>query len=312
MSVILTALVPVFLIIALGVVLRRSLLPDPSHWAALERLTYFILFPALLIVSAVKADLSKVNVLAVVETFMGTILVLCFGILVAHKPLMRWLKVDGPAFSSLFQGSVRWNTYIVLAVAGGLYGPGGITVAAVALVALIPVINVFAVTVLTHFASSEPPTMRRVFGQLLANPYIWACLVGGLINYTALPVPKVVVEFGEILGRASLALGLLVVGGGLAVKQLVRPKPVVYLTAVLKLLVKPALACVFGILLGLTPVELGVVVVVAAAPAASASYVLARQLGGDAPLLAEILTVEVIAAAVTMPLVVAAARLVSP
>jgi len=46
-------------------------------------------------------------------------------------------------------------------------------------------------------------------------------------------------------------------------------------------------------------------------PSAPNGYVLARQMGGDAPLLAEILTMQIIAAAVTLPLVVALTKLVA-
>lgn len=304
MSVILTALVPVFLIIALGATLRHVLLKDPLHWVGLERVTYFVLFPALLVVSAVKADLSKVNVLAVTGTLLGTVFVLASTILLTHRPLMALLKADGPAFTSLFQGASRWNTYIALAVAGGLYGAEGITIAAVALVAMIPFLNILAVLVLASFAAREPPTIRSVLRQLAQNPYIWACALGGLLNYLALPIPRVVLEFGEVLGRASLAVGLIVVGGGLTVKQLVKPKAIVYVTALLKLFVKPTIAIAIGLALGLTPVELGVVVVTASVPSAPNGYVLARQMGGDAPLLAEMLTTQIIAAAVTMPLMV--------
>ncbi|MFG1358272.1 AEC family transporter [Xanthobacter pseudotagetidis] len=311
MSVILTALVPVFLIIALGTVLRRILLKDPAHWAGLERLTYFVLFPALLVVSAVKADLSKVNVLAVTGTLLGAVLVLSITLVALNRPIMAAFKLDGPAFTSLYQGSFRWNTYIALAVAGGLYGAEGITVAAVALVAMIPFLNVIAVVVLAHFAGREPPTVAGVLRQLAQNPYISACLVGAFINYAAIPIPAVVLEFGDVLGRASLAVGLLVVGGGLSISQLARPKAAVYLASVLKLLVKPAIAIGIGLWAGLTPIELAVVVVTASVPSAPAGYVLARQMGGDAALLAEMLTVQILAAAVTMPLMVGLAQSLS-
>lgn len=311
MSIIFSALSPIFLIIALGAVLRRLLLKDPLHWVGLERVTYFVLFPALLVVSAVKADLSRVNVLAVTESMLGAVCLISALVLVLRKPLMALLGADGPAFTSLFQGAARWNTYIALAVAGGLYGAEGITVAAVALVAMIPVINVFSVVVLAHFAAREPPTVGSVLRQLAQNPYIWACAAGGTLNYLAWPIPKALMDFGEMLGRASLAIGLLVVGGGLVVSQLARPKAIVYVAAVLKLLVKPSFALTLGLLLGLTPVELGVVVIITSVPSAPAAYVLARQMGGDAPLFAEMLTVQILAAAFTMPLVVLVARLLS-
>ncbi len=311
MGLVLTALAPVFLIIALGAILRRILLPEAAHWAALEKLTYFVLFPALLVVSAVKADLSEVSVLAVASALIGAVLVLSGLILVRHRMFSALLGTDGPAFSSVFQGAVRWNTYIVFAVAGGLYGAKGITIAAVAMVAMIPVVNVIAVMVLAAFCGQAAPTAGYIGGQLLRNPYLWACALGGLLNAFAVPVPRVVLEFGDILGRASLALGLLVVGSGLNLGALMRPKLPVMASLALKLLAKPLIAVILGLILGLGGVELTMVAVIAAVPAAPNAYVLARQMGGDAPMLAEILTLQIIAAGVTLPLVIALAKLVA-
>lgn len=311
MSLIFTALVPVFLVIALGAFLRRILLKDPAHWAALERLTYFVLFPALLIVSAVKADLSQVNVLAVSCALVGAVVVQSVLLVVFHRPLMSGLSADGPAFTSLFQGSVRWNTYIVLAVAGGLFRAQGITIAAIALVVMIPIVNIICVLVLAAFSGRTKPTLGYVLGQLAQNPYIWACALGAVLNATHFPVPAVLVEFGDILGRASLALGLLVVGGGLALDRLARPRAVVLASIVLKLMVKPVIAIALSLLLGLSGTELVVVAIAASVPSAPNGYVLARQMGGDAPLLAEMLTLQIVASALTLPVVVAIAKMLA-
>lgn len=310
MASILTALIPVFLVILLGVVLRRSLLKKADHWIALEQLTYFVLFPALLLVSAVKADLSGVSVIAVVGAMLGAILLMSVLLLAMRGHLCRALVMDGPAFTSLFQGVTRWNTYIALAVAGGLYGAAGVTVAAVALVAMIPAVNVVCVIVLARYAGSQAPTPRFIGMQLARNPFIWSCALGALLNGFAVPVPKVVLEFGDILGRASLALGLLVVGGGLALDRLKTVKPAVLLAVGLKLLVKPAVAVALGLAFGLRGTELAVLTIVCAVPSAPNGYVLARQMGGDAPLLAEILTVQILAAAVSLPLVLAVVKLI--
>ncbi|MCP5978502.1 hypothetical protein NL364_28845, partial [Klebsiella pneumoniae] len=76
MSAILNALVPVTLVIVLGLVLRRTLLRETSYWFGLEQLTYFVLFPALLTVSAIKADLSKVSFAGVVGAYALMLLLL--------------------------------------------------------------------------------------------------------------------------------------------------------------------------------------------------------------------------------------------
>ncbi|MBA7682654.1 hypothetical protein ES703_91006 [subsurface metagenome] len=65
MAVVISALLPVFLLIVLGFVLRRSLMRLDTQWHGLERLTYYVLFPTLLIQTLVKADLSSVPVAGV-------------------------------------------------------------------------------------------------------------------------------------------------------------------------------------------------------------------------------------------------------
>ncbi|TCT02860.1 AEC family transporter [Aquabacter spiritensis] len=302
MSAILNALVPVTLVIVLGLVLRRTLLRETSYWFGLEQLTYFVLFPALLTVSAIKADLSKVSFAGVVGAYALMLLLLGAAVLALRPVLQRRMGVDGPAFTSLFQGVVRWNTYLSLAIADGLFGAEGVAVAAVTLVCLIPMVNVMVVGVLARHASATP-RMSGIVQQLVRNPLIWSCAAGMAINLSGLPVPAAAIEFGEVLGAASLATGLLVVGAGLSLRDLVRPRPVTFLATGLQLLVKPAATFAIGFAFGLRGMELTVITLLAAVPSAPTGYVLARQMGGDAPLLAEILSVQIVAAAVTLPLV---------
>jgi predicted permease len=107
------------------------------------------------------------------------------------------------------------------------------------------------------------------------------------------------------LGRSSLALGLLTVGSGLQVGELLRPRAVTILATVLKLAVMPLIAVGLGVLLGLSGTNLAVIACCASVPSASNAYVLARQMGGDAPLMAQILTLETVLAIVTMPVAIA-------
>jgi malonate transporter len=65
MTAVLAALVPVFLLIVMGYGLRRHLLKEDAHWIGLEKLVYFVLFPALLIETTARANLAKVPVTGV-------------------------------------------------------------------------------------------------------------------------------------------------------------------------------------------------------------------------------------------------------
>ncbi len=312
MATVAAALIPVFLIIALGAALRRTLLPVEEAWAALERLTYFVLFPALLIVTTGTADLKGIPSITVGVVLLASVLIMATTLLLLRPFLMRVFSVSGPAYSSIFQASTRWNTYVALAISGALYGAKGLALVSVAIVAIVPVLNVINVWVLAHFASTEKLDVRTTIGHMLRNPLIWSCLIGLALNLSDLPLPKIAVSFGEILGRASLALGLLVVGGGLALADALKFDSSVAIATTLKLIMMPLAAIGLGIELGLSGPPLVVVAIASSVPAAPTSYVLARQMGGDAQLLARILTVQTVLALVTITTTLALTESIRP
>ncbi len=306
------ALIPVFLIIALGVALKHTLLPSEEAWSATERLTYFVLFPALLIVTTATADLKDVPAGAVAIALFSSVIAMSAILLMAHPLLTRMFALSGPSYSSIFQGATRWNTYVGLAISGALYGTEGLALASVAIVSMVPILNVINVWVLAHYASDQKLGGRATLGHMLRNPLIWSCLIGIALNFSGFPLSKIVVAFGEILGRASLALGLLIVGAGLALGEAIRPNTRVLLTAGLKLLLMPLFAVGIGIALGISGPALMVVAITSSVPAAPTSYVLARQMGGDAPLLAQILTFETVVAFATIQIAITAAEMLAP
>ncbi|MGE0340313.1 MAG: AEC family transporter, partial [Xanthobacteraceae bacterium] len=182
MQTILNALVPVFLLVALGVFLKRTLLKSENAWDSLEDLTYYILFPALLVLATATADLSKVPIWGVFTALVIAIFACSLALIALRVPMQRAFGWSGPAFTSVFQGGVRWNTYIALGVASPLLGEQGLAIAAVALASMIPPINVLSVVVLARYAPNSPAKVMQVLVHLLRNPFIWACAFGILIN----------------------------------------------------------------------------------------------------------------------------------
>jgi hypothetical protein len=304
MGIVVAALLPVFLLIVLGAVLKRSLMRLEMQWHGLERLTYYVLFPMLLIQTLVKADLGKVPVTGVGGALFLSALAMSL-LCLALRPLLARLDIDGPAFTSIFQGATRWQTYVALAVSRSLYGSDGLALASVAMVAIIPLVNVFSVAVLAHYASPEKQSPRTIAMTLVKNPLIWACAIGLAINLTHLPLPKLWHDVADALGGSSLAIGLLVTGAGLHLEGLFRPSVGAAAGVVLKLILMPALAVGLALWFGLSGSNLVIVTACSAVPASSSAYVLARQMGGDAPLLAQIITLQTILAAITMPIVIA-------
>ena len=222
MAIVIAALLPVFILIVLGIVLKRSLMRLDTQWHGLEQLTYFVLFPLLLIQTLVKADLSKVPVAGVGGALLLSALAMSL-LCLALRPALSRLGIDGPAFTSIFQGATRWQTFVALSIAANLFGDVGLALASVAMVAIIPLVNVFSVSVLARYASPEKQSGRAIVITLVRNPLIWACIIGLTVNVTHLPLPRLWHEVADALGSSSLAIGLLVTGAGLHLEGLLRP-----------------------------------------------------------------------------------------
>jgi malonate transporter len=222
MAIVIAALLPVFLLIVLGLVLKRTLMRLETQWHGLERLTYCVLLQMLLIQKLVKANLTKVPVAGVGGALLLSALLMSL-LCLAIRPLLARLDVDGPAFTSVFQGATRWQTYVALAVSSNFYGDTGLALASVAMVAIIPLVNAFSVSVLAHYASPEKQSVRAIAMTVVRNPLIWACAIGLAINVLHLPLPTIWHEVADALGRSSLAIGLLVTGAGLHLEGLFRP-----------------------------------------------------------------------------------------
>ncbi len=74
------------------------------------------------------------------------------GLVVAARPLLR---IDGPAFTSVFQGAVRFNNYVGVTLAAGLYGAKGIALAAICNAAIVPTVNILCVVVFARHGSAR-------------------------------------------------------------------------------------------------------------------------------------------------------------
>ncbi len=291
------ALGPIFALILLGLGLRRLGFPGDGFWPTAERFTYFILFPALLVHRLALSRLGDYAVLPVA----GIIITLLLTMTALVYALRPWLKVDEPAFTSIYQGVIRFNTYVGLAVVLAVFHAEGGTVAALVMAIMIPCINVLCVLVLSAHAH-QAVTVSGVLRGLLTNPLILGCLIGIGLNVSSIGLPWGSAAVLEILARAALPLGLLAVGAGLRLEGLTRPGLLVAASG-LKLLALPTLAALLCVMVQPGRIETAVLITFAALPGATAAYILARQMGGDATLMAAIITVETALALVTLPMV---------
>lgn len=299
MSLLLLSLVPVFLTILVGAGLRRTLLPDRALWVGLERLAFFVLFPALLVRALAGAPLSPDAAWPLV---LATVAAIGLTGGVAYV-LRRPLRLSGPRFASVFQGATRFNTYVILGVSEALLGASGLALASVALGFMIVMSNVLAVVVLIRYGEDEtapgdlPPPLLR---SLLTNPLILACIVGMALNVTGVALPRILVNTLDFVGSAAVGIGLLAVGAALQIERMLESGRAVVITCALKLAVQPALFLLLATLLAMDADARLIGVVCTSVPVATSAYVMTSQLGGDADLMARLITATTIVAMITM------------
>ncbi len=298
--------VPAFGLLALGAVLRRFLLRDGAVWAGIERLVFWALMPALLVSSIASVDLAA---LPLGRMALAIWLALLGG--AALSLLLAWTAgLDHPSTTSVLQGGIRFNNLMGFALTGGLYGPPGTALGAVATGLIVPFVQVVTVCAfaLAPAAGGGGGGRRlspaRVLKQLATNPLLVACLLGFAVSALG-GLPHGVGPLLRSLGGASVALGLLCVGAALSPGALRGRVGVQAATCAIKLALVPAMTLALGLVLGLDPLSLAVALVFMALPTATTSYVMARALGGDAPLMAALTTTEHVVSAATLPLWIA-------
>lgn len=302
MFAVVNALGPVFLVILLGVLLKRIDFPGGQFWLQAERFIYFFLFPMLLTHSLAQADFSQVSI-GLMASAVLLVIVLNTTVLLG---LQRWLKFTASDLTSVYQGSVRFNSYVAIGTTGALYGSDGIAIAAVVMAVMIPLLNIACVAMFAWFIPAKDQHPLRAATMAIAqNPLIIGCAIGATLNITGLGLPGWSAATFDIVSRAALPMGLLAVGVALNVHALKRTTSAFWTAHTLKLLVMPVLAFAVAKGFGLSLLAAQVLMLFCALPTATSSYILAKQMGGNAELMASVVTAQTLLAMLTMPLLLA-------
>jgi malonate transporter and related proteins len=297
------ALAPVFILIALGWLARNRRIAEPEAFGAVNRFGYFVLYPAFLFTLVTSADFDSADawpfVLGVLTGF-AVLMILALG-------LRLIFRGDGPSYTSVFQGAVRWNGFPLLAAAGALYGAEGLALLGLVFGPLVFIVNIVAVIVLARWGAAKAASWRAVFDQIIANPLILACAAGliaqavGVTNFGPLS------EALRLLGQAAMPVALITVGAGLDLKALRADSVKIATASAMKLMIAPVILWATATAFGASPLAAAVAAGIGATPVAAAGYTLAREMGGDVRLMAAIITATTILSIVTMPIAISLA-----
>jgi malonate transporter len=285
-------LLPDFMLIVLGFCLCRYTQLDRSVWDAVERLVYYVLFPVLLFNSIVKSPLAPGQTAGLA---IASLSILSCGVGLALA-LGYWPGVNARLHASGAQTAYRFNSYIGLALAERLAGAQGLAWMALCIALCVPLANVAAVWPLARHGGHS-------YGrELIRNPLIVSTVAGLLANAASLHFPDAISITLQRIGVAALPLGLMATGAGLRLGSLrIAPALAAALMAI-RHAALPGIAIGLVAALALPSDQRVIVVLFAALPTSSSTYVLAARMGGDGGYVAGLVTLSTLLGMLSVPL----------
>jgi predicted permease len=296
------ALTPVLALILVGFIIQRTNFLPSSFWPSAEKLTYFLLMPATLIHSLAGKKIGSLPWLKILMTVEG-------AVLASVLLVMLWRFADrrmgGPVFTSLFQGGVRFNTFVALALAENLFGKDGLFLAALGAGFMIMLINVLCVSAFSVAVKNGTGfDSKRLLTDLLRNPLILGCVIGVGLNASGMELPQAIDGTLALAGKAAFPVGLMAVGAAYRAGNLAMHWQPLLVSCGIQFLCKPFVAWWLAAATGLSGMAAAVAVLLFSVPTAPSAYILSRQMGGDHDSMAVIITVQTCLSFFTLPLTI--------
>lgn len=298
------SLLPIFALIVLGFILRKSGLIKTEQWRSVELICYWLLFPALLITTLSGANLNLGELAPYALALFATIIFMTFFVWLMRIPLLKLWNVKGPAFTTIFQTSTRWHGFIAFAIVDDIFGANGLAILAIAFVVIVPYINVVNIFVLATYAGKKKANITKITITIIKNPLIIGISIGIALNLGNINLPTPIYTTLDLLGRAALGMSLLAMGAGISWIAIKTSGKEVFVACFMRLILTPIIAVIFALIFGVSGDIFIILMITASVPTAVNGFILARAMGGDAELYAATSSAQVLISFITLPIII--------
>ncbi len=299
------SVIPIFLIAFIGSVIRRKWIKSNEFWRGLEKLSFYILFPAVLFEHISKVDMNEAGILRMVIALMISTLIVALLLIIYQSKK----KIDNTYFTSVFQGGTRYNNYIFFALGAALFGDEGLAIISSISPYMIIFTNIASIIIFAYYApQGESKSMSRnviiMFKSIATNPFVIVSIIGFLCNYFSIILNVGVERTIHSLADSALAIGIIIVGASL--KFTITPEHVriVFFSSMMKLVATPVITFIVLWLMAITGTPRSIAILFSCLPCASSSYILSRQLGGDPETMSSIITFSTIFSILSLSLLI--------
>lgn len=313
-SFVFATLFPIYAMLILGVVLRRSEFMSEEVAKGLNKLIFWVALPCMIVRSISTANVTGDWLPITTVLVLATLLIAAVAWIVA--PFLGISSFSRPSFcQSVFRSN---NAYVGIPVMCLAFTgrPDYDQLAALAAITLAPCLityNVMAVILLTPKDQSAPLGKRllKVVKGVFKNPLILACLIG--LGLLFLRKSFHIELFGsaaktiDLLGKMATPGSLIALGSSLSAAKFKAAFRSGHWAAFLKLVICPLGGLLLATLFGLSPLSRFVVLGFLACPCAVASFVMAQAMKGDAELSGAAVALSTVYSAISLSILLATA-----
>lgn len=287
---------PMFLIMCLGVFLRKINIFDETFLKKANNFTFKILLPILLFYNIYNSNLSV--------SFNGK---LVFFAVVTVLSIIALLFIIVPKFEKnnknrgvLIQGLYRSNFVLFgIPICTNIFGEASTGLTSMLIAIIIPLYNFFAVIILDVY-SKDKIEIKNTIISILKNPLIIASFIGIILSLLKIKLPTAIENTMFDLAKIATPLALILLGGEFQIGNVYKNIKYIIVVCLGKLVVIPTIVLTIAIMLGFKGVELGALLAMLASPVAVSSFIMAEQYNANSELAGQIVFLSTTFSAITI------------
>lgn len=294
----LNATIPVFLLMVLGLALRKIGWIDEAFASRMNKFVFRVPLPVLLF-----QDLATVDFY---EMWDGRFVLFCFavtflGIVIAGllSLLLKNRRIQGEFIQASYRSSAA---LLGIAFIQNIYGSAGI--APLMIIGSVPLYNIMAVTVLSFFSPErkklDAGTVKKTWKGIVTNPIIIGILIGMLWSLLRLPLPEIAAKTVSSIGATATPLGLMAMGASFDFRKALGQKGPALAASFLKLIGFCAVFLPIAAAMGFRQEKLVAILIMLGSATTVSCYVMAKNMGHEGTLTSSVVMLTTLGSAFTV------------
>lgn len=271
------AVLPMFIMLAIGFVVRKAGVIEEPHLPVLNKIVFNVFFPFLMFNNIYAFDISSDFSISLLLYAVVAVAVI-YGLAFLYA---MFFEKSNKSRGALIQAIYRSNFVLVgLPMVGNIFGSGRLGMTSMLVTVIVPMYNILAVITLEVFRGEKVKPLKILKG-IIKNPLIIGSVAGIAITVIGLQLPKIAENVISDMASAATPLALIVLGASFEFASIKRYRKNLITVIIARLLIVPLICISVAIMLGFRGVDLVSLIGIFASPCAVSSYTMARQMESD-------------------------------